>query len=152
MASKPPSFQMPEGEYAGDTSCTDAWQVLKTSPDAVLVDVRTQVEWQLIGKPDLSSISREPVFLQWITMQGRNPAFLDELQAALEKRGANKDTPLYFMCQSGGRSKMAAMEMTARGYTACHNLNEGFEGALDEHKHRNSVNGWKVAGLPWTQS
>ena len=152
MASKPPSFQMPEGKYAGDVSCKDAWQALKTSPGAVLIDVRTQVEWQLIGKPDLSSINKEPVFLQWITTQGRNSAFLDELQAALEQRGATKDTPLYFMCQSGGRSKMAAMELTARGYTACHNLSEGFEGALDEHKHRNSVSGWKVAKLPWTQS
>ena len=32
------------------------------------------------------------------------------------------------------------------------NIAEGFEGALDEHKHRNSVSGWKVAGLPWTQT
>lgn len=152
MASKPPSFQMPEGKYAGDVSCKDAWQALKSSPDALLIDVRTQVEWQLIGKPDLSPLGKEPVFLQWITMQGPNTGFPDELHAELEKRGAKKDTPLYFMCRSGGRSKMAAMELTARGYTACHNLSEGFEGALDESGHRNSVSGWKVAGLPWIQS
>jgi rhodanese-related sulfurtransferase len=152
MASKPPSFHMPEGNYAGDVGCTEAWEGLATNPDALLIDVRTQVEWQLIGKPDLSSLGKAPVFLQWITMQGRNPAFLDELQAELEKRGVARDAPLYFMCQSGGRSKMAAMELTAKGYTACYNLNEGFEGALDEHKHRNSVNGWKFARLPWTQS
>jgi rhodanese-related sulfurtransferase len=152
MASKPPSFQMPEGEYAGDVSCKEAWQALETNPDAVLVDVRTQVEWQLIGKPDLSSLGKEPVFLQWSTAQGRNPVFLDELQAALDQRGVKKDTSLYFMCRSGGRSKMAAMELTAKGYSACYNLKEGFEGELDEHKHRNSVSGWTVEKLPWTQS
>ncbi len=152
MASKPPAFEMPEGDYAGDVSCAEAWQALGSDPDGVLVDVRTHIEWQLIGKPDLSSIGKEPVYVQWITMQGRNPAFLDELEAELAKRGVSKDAPLYFMCQSGGRSKIAAMQLTERGYSACYNLHEGFEGDLDEHKHRNSVNGWKVAGLPWTQT
>ena len=75
-----------------------------------------------------------------------------ELQAALEERGADKDAPVYFMCQSGGRSKMAAMQCTELGYTASFNIAEGFEGDLDEHQHRNSVSGWKIAGLPWTQS
>ena len=152
MASKPPSFKMPQGEYAGDVSCADAWRALSDDPAAVLVDVRTQIEWQLIGKPDLSSVGKEPVYVQWITMQGRNPEFLDQLEAELGKRGVARDAPLYFMCQSGGRSKIAAMQLTERGYVACYNLHEGFEGALDEHKHRNSVSGWKVAGLPWTQT
>ena len=44
------------------------------------------------------------------------------------------------------------MQCTERGYTACYNVADGFEGELDEHNHRNSVNGWKVAGLPWWQS
>jgi rhodanese-related sulfurtransferase len=56
------------------------------------------------------------------------------------------------MCQSGGRSKVAAMQCTEIGYSACFNLADGFEGDLDEHKHRNSISGWKFSGLPWTQS
>jgi len=143
---------MPEGDYAGDVTCSDAWQALQSDASAVLVDVRTQVEWQLIGKPDLSSLDKEPVYLQWVTMQGRNENFMDELQAEFEQRGIGKDTPLYFMCQSGGRSKMSAMDCTALGFTKCYNLAEGFEGDLDEHQHRNSVSGWKVAGWPWTQA
>lgn len=150
MASKPP-FEMPDGEYAGDVTCQDAWDALEVNPEALLIDVRTQVEWQLIGKPDLSSISQEPVYLQWVTMQGINKNFVEELKAELQDRGASADTPLYFMCQSGGRSKMSAMQFTELGYTACYNVAEGFEGDLDEHQHRNSVSGWKVAGLPWTQ-
>ena len=151
MASKPP-FEMPDGEYAGDVSCRDAWTTLESDSKALRVAVRTQVEWQLIGKPDLSSIGHEPVYLQWVTMQGVNQNFVDELKAELQQRGASNDTPVYFMCQSGGRSKMAAMQCTELGYKACYNIAEGFEGDLDEHQHRNSVNGWKVAGLPWTQS
>lgn len=151
MASKPP-FRMPEGKYAGDVSCREAWDVLANDPAAVLVDVRTNVEWQLIGKPDLSSIGKEPIYLQWVTMQGMNPNFVQELESALMEHGVTQDTPIFFICQSGGRSKMSAMQCTALGYACCYNLAEGFEGDLDEHRHRNSINGWKASGLPWTQS
>jgi rhodanese-related sulfurtransferase len=152
MAEKPSQWKMPEGEYAGDVTAAEAWDLLAGSPAAVLVDVRTQVEWQLIGKPDLSSIDREPIYLQWVTMQGVNQNFVEELGGALEQRNVAKDTPIFFMCQSGGRSKMAAMQCAELGYAASYNIADGFEGALDEHQHRNSVDGWKVAGLPWTQT
>jgi rhodanese-related sulfurtransferase len=152
MATKYPEFRMPEGPYAGDVSALEAWQRLSRDPGAILVDVRTQVEWSLIGKPDLSSMGREPIYVQWMTAAGPNADFLANLKAALETRKAGADTPIFFLCQSGGRSKVSAIQCTALGYSACYNIAEGFEGALDEHKHRNSVNGWKVAGLPWTQT
>jgi rhodanese-related sulfurtransferase len=151
MAEKP-AFEMPDGEYAGDVSGQEAWDVLAINPNAILVDVRTKIEWQLIGQPDLSSLGGEPVYLQWVTMEGINADFITELKTALEERGAAADAPLYFMCQSGGRSKMSAMQCTELGYSQCYNIAEGFEGDLDERRHRNSVSGWKVAGLPWTQS
>lgn len=151
MAGKPP-FEMPVGDYAGDVSCADVWAELSDDPAAVLVDVRTKVEWQLIGQPDLSALDKAPLYLEWVTMQGVNQNFVAELKAALEERGVAQDAPIYFMCQSGGRSKMAAMQCTELGYKRCYNLAEGFEGELDEHQHRNSINGWKAAGLPWVQS
>lgn len=147
-----PDFKMPEGDYAGDVTAREAWRELESNPQALLVDVRTRVEWTLIGKPDLSSIGREPLYLDWVACQGKEPPFAGKLKAALEERGVARDAPIYFMCQSGGRSKVAAIECTALGYTRAYNIAEGFEGDLDEQQHRNSVNGWKVAGLPWTQS
>ena len=150
--SKSPDQKTPTGAYAGDVTAKQAWSALGADPKAVLVDVRTQIEWTLIGRPDLSGISREPVYLQWVTMQGPNPDFVNELQAALEARKVPKDAAVYFLCQSGGRSKIAAIQCAGLGYTACYNIAEGFEGALDEHKHRNSISGWKAAGLPWTQT
>lgn len=143
---------MPDGDYAGDVSCQEAWEVLANDAAAILVDVRTQVEWQLIGKPDLSSIGKEPVYIQWVTVQGVNANFIEELKIALVERGATQETPIFFLCQSGGRSKMSAMQSTELGYKACYNIAEGFEGDLDEHQHRNSISGWKVAGLPWRQT
>ncbi|MGI9291039.1 MAG: rhodanese-like domain-containing protein [Gammaproteobacteria bacterium] len=151
MAGKP-KFEMPEGDYAGDVTCKQAWQAIEENSQALLIDVRTQVEWQLIGQPDLSSLNTEPVYVQWVTMQGMNENFIEELQVAIRQRAADEQTPLYFMCQSGGRSKMAAMQLTALGFQQCFNVAEGFEGDLDEHQHRNSVSGWKLAGLPWVQS
>ncbi len=151
MADKPTNWKMPEGDYAGDVTAQKAWDALAKNPGAVLVDVRTELEWNLIGKPDLSTISQQPIYLQWVTMQSLNKNFIAELQAGLEERGIEKDAPIYFMCQSGDRSKVAARQCTELGYTTAHNLAEGFEGALDDHKHRNSISGWKVARLPWTQ-
>jgi len=152
MASKPADWKMPEGDYAGDVTAQTAWDDLAANPNAVLVDVRTQAEWNLVGKPDLSSIGQEPIYLQWVTTQGLNKNFVAELQAELEARSVAKDTPIYIICQSGGRSKIAAIQCTELSYTAAYNVAEGFEGALDEHKHRNTISGWKVAGLPWTQN
>ena len=151
-ATKPGAWQMPDGDYAGDVTAAAAWETLTGELAAVLVDVRTEVEWNLIGKPDLSSVHKEPLYLQWVKMGGVNKNFVPELKAALEERGVAQDAPIYFMCQSGGRSKMAAMQCTEIGYTRCYNIADGFEGDLDEHRHRNSVSGWKVAGLPWHQT
>ena len=143
---------MPAGDYAGDVTPAEAWDVLSSNEAAVLVDVRTKIEWQLIGQPDLSSLAQEPLYLEWVTVGGPNPNFVAELESGLAERNVSTDAPVFFMCQSGGRSKIAAMQCTELGYTTCHNIAEGFEGDLDEHQHRNSVSGWKVAGLPWTQS
>jgi rhodanese-related sulfurtransferase len=116
------------------------------------VDVRTRIELALTGAPDLSSLSREPVIVEWMTQQGRNPAFMGELKRELAARAARPDTPILFLCRTAGRSRMAAGELTAGGFQACYNVSEGFEGDLDAQGHRNAVNGWKARGLPWRQT
>ena len=152
MADEPGEWKMPGNDYAGDVTAQAAWEILKSKPHSLLVDVRTEVQWKLIGTPDLSSINKEPLYLQWVTMKGVNTNFVTELKQHLEERNISNDSPIYFMCQSGGRSKIAAKQCAELGYTASYNIAEGFEGDLDEHNHRNSVSGWKVAGLPWVQS
>jgi hypothetical protein len=82
------------GPCAGDLTPAEAWERLAADPAAILVDVRTRIDLALTGGPDLSSLSREPVFAEWMTQQGRNPGFLDELKTRLAERGAGAQTPV----------------------------------------------------------
>ena len=72
----------------------------------------------------------------------------DDLLAAGVTPG---ERPVVFLCRSGNRSVGAAEAATAAGIAPSYNVSDGFEGDLDEHKHR-GVTGWRAVGLPWTQS
>ena len=134
--------------YAGDVTPTEAWIVLQGDPRAVLVDVRTHAEWSYVGLPDLRSLGRDVVRIEWQRYPDGsiNDRFVDELAAA----GVETDQPLYFLCRSGVRSIAAAEAAAAAGWTESYNVSEGFEGPPDAQHHR-AVAGWKVAGLPWVQ-
>ncbi|MDT8266273.1 rhodanese-like domain-containing protein, partial [Roseomonas sp. DSM 102946] len=41
------------------------WDRLRDDPDAMLVDVRTDAEWNFVGLPDLSELGRQPVLIPW---------------------------------------------------------------------------------------
>ncbi|HLZ65044.1 MAG TPA: rhodanese-like domain-containing protein [Aliidongia sp.] len=135
--------------YAGDISPTEAWQKLATDPRAVLVDVRTQAEWSYVGQPDLGSLAKPVHRLSWQIFPEMqvNAGFVDGVKAA----GIEPDQPILLLCRSGVRSAAAAKLLTERGFTACYNIRDGFEGAGDAEKHRGRVAGWKVEGLPWVQ-
>jgi rhodanese-related sulfurtransferase len=74
------------------------------------------------------------------------------LAGELKALGVQLDDDLFFICRSGSRSLAAAKAMAAIGYRACHNVAPGFEGPLDDERHRGALGGWKAAGLPWQQS
>lgn len=140
---------MSDLDYAGDIGVEETWEILKADPAAVLVDVRTDAEWNYVGIPDLSAAEKKPVLLPWQlfpTMQV-NQAFLEQLDQA----GAARDAPVLFLCRSGVRSQAAAIAATGAGYTKAFNVAHGFEGPHDDTKHRGAVAGWKAAGLPWVQ-
>ena len=134
-------------------SVEDTWAKLKSDAGAVLIDVRTIAEWAYVGLPDLSSIGKRPVLVEW---QGfpddrLNSAFVERVTEALNPLGANRDSELFFICRSGSRSMKAAQAMTAAGFTRCRNVADGFEGPLDPDRHRGQLAGWKAKGLPWVQ-
>ena len=134
-------------------SVEEAWTRLKQDAGSVLVDVRTSAEWTFVGLPDLSSIGKRPVLVEWQDFPGNrvNQAFADRVTEALTAIGANKDSELLFLCRSGGRSLSAARAMTAAGYVRCRNVADGFEGPLDPNRHRGSLGGWRAKGIPWVQ-
>lgn len=137
--------------YAGDVTVDEAWRVLGENPRAVLIDVRTRAEWSYVGLPDLASVGKEPLLAEWQTFPAMavNGNFADEVASALGE--ARKDAPVLFLCRSGARSRAAAIALTAQGFTRCYNVAGGFEGDLDQDRHRGHRNGWKASGLPWVQ-
>ncbi len=140
--------------YQGDVVPAEAWAMLKSDPQARLVDVRSEAEWAFVGVPELAALGRRPLLVPWMTFPGmvRNTDFLGDLERELAAGGYQRGAPLLFMCRSGARSRAAAIAATAAGLAPAYNVAEGFEGDLDEQRHRAAVGGWKQAGLPWTQS
>ena len=125
------------------------WDRLRDDPDAMLVDVRTDAEWNFVGLPDLSELGRQPALIPWQVYPSMqvNGGFADMLRRA----GAKPETPLYFICRSGARSLAAAQTAQAAGYGKAYNVADGFEGPPDASGHRGTVAGWKAEGLPWRQ-
>lgn len=133
-------------DYAGDLDLDDAWNLLREEADAVLIDVRTQPEWQFVGVPVLDTLGKQPRFVEWSTYPHGifNNDFVEQAGERLDR-----DTAVLFLCRSGQRSRDAAREFAAAGFTRSYNVSDGFEGHLDAAGHRAS--GWRDAGLPWRQ-
>lgn len=148
---------MPDGSstvaalYAGDLSPREAWDLLVADPTAQLIDVRSEAEWNFVGLPDLSSLNRTTLKIQWQhwPTSAINDGFVGEVRGVTQ---ITKGTPILLLCRSGVRSLAAAKKLTEKGYTRAYNIAGGFEGPLDPGKHRGSLAGWKVEGLPWNQA
>lgn len=137
--------------YAGDITPLQAWKLLSDNPQAVLVDVRTDAEWRFVGVPDLSSLGRDVVYIEWNTSDGRyNENFLAELQEQVPPSDGPEERPVVFLCRSGNRSIGAAQTATKAGIAPAYNVLDGFEGQLDASGRRGET-GWRAIGLPWTQ-
>ncbi len=136
--------------YAGEVSSLEVWEHLKNNKDAVLIDVRTPVEWTFSGEPDLGSIGKETLKLSWKVFPSY--AVNDTFSASVNALALPKNAPLFFLCRTGGRSLDAACAIAAEGYTQCYNVTDGFEGPLDASRHRGTVAGWKASNLPWGQA
>ncbi|MBA2690593.1 MAG: rhodanese-like domain-containing protein [Burkholderiales bacterium] len=133
-------FNLP---YEGALTPAEAYEILAVAPGAKLVDVRTRAEWDWVGRIPGS------VQIEWNGYPGGqlNPNFINEL-----KQQVDPESLTMFICRSGARSHAAAMAATHAGYKDSYNVLEGFQGDKDPAGHRDSVGGWRNAGLPWVQS
>jgi rhodanese-related sulfurtransferase len=137
--------------YAGDITPLQAWKLLSDSPDAVLVDVRTDAEWRFVGVPDLSSLGRDVLYIEWNTGDGRlNSSFVAELRDRISSAPDGRERPVVFLCRSGVRSVAAAEAATEAGITPAYNVLYGFEGHPSTEARRDET-GWRAEGLPWTR-
>lgn len=127
--------------YAGALTPEETYQVINHSHSVVLVDVRSRAELELVGRVPMAT------HIEWAFYPGMvaNPHFGEQLQAQVDK-----ESTVVFMCRTGGRSHNAALLAQKLGYGNAYNMLEGFEGEANELKQRTLINGWKHAGLPWT--
>jgi rhodanese-related sulfurtransferase len=127
--------------YAGAVTPTEAYAMISQDTDAVLVDVRSRAELELVGRVPLAT------HVEWAFYPGMvaNAEFAAQLLAQVDK-----SRTVVFMCRTGGRSHNAALLAHQLGYSKAYNMVEGFEGEANELKQRTLINGWKHAGLPWT--
>lgn len=128
--------------YAGALTPSEAQKLREAVTQAQLVDVRSRPELELVGRiPGATHI-------EWAFYPDMrpNPDFLAQLEHQVDREAL-----VMFICRTGGRSHNAAATATQAGYTNCYNVLEGFEGATDAATgQRGKINGWKMAGLPWT--
>lgn len=128
--------------FAGTVTPQQAWLLHRTGA-AVLVDVRSAEEVKFVGRvPDTLNVP-------WAsgTVLNRNPRFVKEL----ESKAGGKDAVLLLLCRSGKRSAEAAAAAARAGFSHVFNVQEGFEGELNERQQRGAVGGWRHHGLPWIQ-
>ena len=128
-----------------------AWELLQADPRAILVDIRSSMEYLFVGHP------KGAVHVAWIDEPDWkvNPHFTTEIRklilGGVVHAGEISSAPVLLICRSGKRSVEAGMQLLADGMTNVYNVSEGFEGDLDEHHHRSTLGGWRFAGLPWEQ-
>ena len=115
----------------------DIQEFINQNPKSILIDVRTEYEWNNVGKPNGNKIKLEPYFLSIKYSSGEiNENFLNEFK----KFNISKDTEVLVICKSGARSSLVSNILNDEEYK-CTNITDGFEG-------NSSGNGWKKIGLP----
>ncbi|HFD81463.1 MAG TPA: rhodanese-like domain-containing protein [Gammaproteobacteria bacterium] len=138
-------------ETVKTVSPREAWQILQDEPRAVLVDVRSDMEFLFVGHPVGA------IHIPWIDYPDwkLNPNFVREVRklvlGGICHGDATSGVPVVLICRSGKRSLEAGMQLIKEGFCDVYNVADGFEGELDEEHHRSTLGGWRFEGLPWAQ-
>ena len=110
---------------------------INTNKNIELLDVRTQDEWDNVGRPDGENLGLKTHFITIVRSPepDANKEFIEKVKKAIDPK---KD--LLVMCKAGGRSMMAS-ELLSQEKINCINVSDGFEGNGEDP-------GWKDEGLP----
>ncbi len=134
-----------------DLTPQQAWQLIQDDPRAILVDIRSSMEFLFVGHP------RGAVHVPWIDEPDWtiNPDFVTDIRKLVlggaictEDEGC---APIILICRSGKRSLEAGHVLLEAGFNRVFHVGEGFEGDLDDDHHRSALGGWRFRGLPWEQ-
>jgi rhodanese-related sulfurtransferase len=134
-----------------DLTPQQAWQLVEDDPRAILVDIRSSMEFLFVGH------AKGAVHVPWIDEPDWtiNPDFVTDIRKLLlggaictEDEGC---APVILICRSGKRSLEAGHVLMDAGFNRIFHVGEGFEGDLDENHHRSTQGGWRFHDLPWEQ-
>jgi rhodanese-related sulfurtransferase len=139
-------------------SSSDADAALAGDPGIVLIDVRTQEEFNFVGHPDAVDGNVPFSFVDVSGPPGkngsydllRNPDFLKDAEALLARLGKGRETPILVICRSGSRSAAAVNVLAGAGYTRVYNVVDGFEGDIAKDSGHRTKEGWRYSNLPWS--
>ena len=112
-------------------------KLLTDNKNVELLDVRTQDEWDNIGKPDGENLGLKTHFITIVRSPdpAANNKFIEEVKKVTD---SNKN--LLVICKAGGRSMMAS-QLLSQEKINCINISDGYEGNGEDL-------GWKNEGLP----
>ena len=134
-----------------EINSTEAYSILQKLENAVLIDVRSAMEYEYVGHP-VNAIHvpiKEPP--GWEIRVD----FINNVKSELAKKFPDTNDlfsiQILLMCRSGRRSGEAALLLESEGYKNTINIVDGFEGDKDVNGHRNVINGWRFNKLPWEQ-
>lgn len=129
----------------------EAAKVLADDPRALLVDIRSSMEFLFVGHPVGA------VHVPWIDEPdwNVNEHFTIDIRKLLLGGVIENDdmhsAPIILICRSGVRSLDAGRKLIEDGMTNVYHVDSGFEGDLDSNHKRSTQNGWRYDGLPWEQ-
>ena len=112
----------------------DIKNYLKECPKKILLDVRTQEEWDSAGKPDGDKLELKTYFLEI----KRDPFF--DFVKKFKDFNITQDNEILVICKSGERSQITAELLSRENYKTI-NISDGFEGSTEGV-------GWANSGLP----
>ena len=112
----------------------DIKNYLKEDPKKVLLDVRTQGEWDSVGKPDGDKLNLKTYFLEI-----KRDSFFDFVKE-FKNFNISQDCEILVICKSGERSQISAELLSRENYKTI-NISDGFEGSKEGK-------GWINSGLP----
>ena len=153
-SSIPPQKQTALGLYVTAKEAYEMW--LADQNKIKILDVRTPEEYVFVGHPPMAHNIPFQLFNYKMAAWGKGPLMTanPNFIAEVGQRFKTSDT-IVVICRSGNRSAAAVNAMAAAGFKIAYSVTEGFEG--DRVKDPASSlygkrfkNGWKNAGLPWT--
>ena len=112
----------------------DIKDYLTKGSNKVLLDVRTQEEWDSVGRPDGDKIGLKTYFLEI----KRDTLF--DFVKEFKNFKIDQDNEILVLCKSGERSQISAELLSRENYKTI-NVSDGFEGSTEGV-------GWINSGLP----